>query len=155
MNGRPTTLDPEKRQRLLSLLSLGCSRRIAARYVGCAASTITRTAARDPAFADQIAQAESNLEIELLGAVRQAARSDRYWRAAAWLLERKNPQDYFKRPQQNYTPDNVTQLFAAILDSLRTQLPAPQRNLALQQLSTLLLEFDPKEITIPPPSPSD
>ena len=47
--GRPAVLDPTKRQRIAALLAVGCSRRVAARYVGCSPSTITRTAARDPA----------------------------------------------------------------------------------------------------------
>jgi len=68
--GRPPALDPAKRQRVIALLTIGCSRPVAARHVGCAPSTITRTAARDPAFADQLAQAETNLEVELLDSIR-------------------------------------------------------------------------------------
>ncbi len=141
--GRPSALDSDKRQRVIALLTVGCSRRVAARYVGCSPSTITRTAARDPAFADQLAQAETNLEVELLGAIRHAAKTDRYWRAAGWLLERKNPQDYKPRAHNLYTHHQVIQLLVATLDSLREELPPTQRDQAIKKLGTLLLEFDP------------
>ena len=44
------TLDEEKREIVLRLLANGNSRRVAARYAGCAPSTITRTAQRDEDF---------------------------------------------------------------------------------------------------------
>ena len=86
-----TVLDEHKRWKIIALLANGSSRRMAARYVGCAASTITRTAARDPSFAEQVAQAEARTEMDALRAIRIAAQNKRHWRAAAWLLERRNP----------------------------------------------------------------
>ena len=65
-----TVLDDEKRWKIITLISNGSSRRMAAKYVGCAASTITRTALRDPDFAEQLAAAELNAEIESLRLVR-------------------------------------------------------------------------------------
>jgi len=140
--GRPPVLDPDKQQQIIALLTVGCSRRIAARHVGCSPSTITRTAARDPKFADQVARAETNLDVELVGAIRQAAQNDRYWRAAGWLLERRNPHDFIKRPPRSYTPEQVIQLLVATLDTLRDAIPRSQRNQAIQTLGNLLLEFD-------------
>ncbi len=141
--GRPAVLTPEKRQRVLALLSNGCSRRTVARFVECSPATITRTAARDPEFAAQLAQAEAHLEVELLANLRRAAKNDRHWRAAAWLLERKYPHNYPSPHRHLYTPDQVTQLFIAALDSLAPHLPPPHRELAIQNLATLLLQFDP------------
>ena len=140
--GRPAVLDPDRRQQIVALLTVGCSRRIAARHVGCSPSTITRTAARDPDFAGQVARAETNVDVELLGAIRQAAKNDRYWRAAGWLLERRNPHDFMKHPSRSYTAEQVIQLLVATLDTLRDAIPAPQRNLAIQTFGNLLLEFD-------------
>jgi hypothetical protein len=89
--GRPVVLDETKRRMIIALLMNGSSRRMAAGFVGCAPSTITRTAARDAEFAAQLARAEGNAETEALSLIRKAAHKERYWRAAAWLLERKNP----------------------------------------------------------------
>ena len=94
VGGRPPALDEAKRRLVLALLTNGFSRRMAARYVGCAHSTIAQTAARDPAFATDLAQAEHGVDVEMLAAVRRAAKQDRHWRAAAWLLERRNRQEF-------------------------------------------------------------
>jgi hypothetical protein len=51
-------LDEVKRRQIVRLVALGNSRRTAARVVGCAPSTITRAAARDPQFAAELAHAE-------------------------------------------------------------------------------------------------
>jgi DNA invertase Pin-like site-specific DNA recombinase len=56
--GRKALLDEAKRWQVVALITAGFSRRMAAREVGCAGSTITRTAARDPEFARQLAEAE-------------------------------------------------------------------------------------------------
>jgi hypothetical protein len=141
--GRPPVLGPDERRRLVDLVASGLSRRVAARQVGCAPSTITRTAARDPAFAAELVQAESSLETKLLACVRKAAENDRHWRAAAWLLERRNIHDYARRSANLFTADQMIQLFAATLDSLREKLSEAQRDFAIQQLGALLLEFDP------------
>ena len=56
--GRPPVLDEQKRGQILAILSVGCSQNMAAQYVGCAASTIQRTAERDPKFAKSPAPGE-------------------------------------------------------------------------------------------------
>jgi hypothetical protein len=141
--GRPPVLGPIQRRKIVTLLSAGCSRRVAARRVGCAPSTIARTAARDPDFAEELAEAESSLETEMLDSIRHAAKTDRYWRAAGWLLERKNPQDFAPRSADLYTPNEMIELFTAALDTLQHRIPRDQRDLAVQDLQSLLLELDP------------
>jgi IS30 family transposase len=65
-------LDDKKRADILSLLTLGCSRRKAAQCVGCAPSTITRLIQRDPEFAAKAARAEQNIETLALANIRAA-----------------------------------------------------------------------------------
>ena len=64
--GRPPVLDKEKQEKILVLLSSGCSRRTAALYFNCDPRTIANTAQRDPAFAARLARVEQNREILLL-----------------------------------------------------------------------------------------
>ena len=89
--GRPPILDELKRREILAILTVGCRRRTAAKYVGCTVQTISNTAARDPDFAKQVRQAEQQAEIGALKEIREAGKEPRHWRAAAWLLERRNP----------------------------------------------------------------
>lgn len=135
-------LDAEERRRLIELLASGCSRRIAAMQMGYEPSAIARTAEGDRTFAAEVIRAESSLEGKLLGSVRRAAEADRDWRAAAWLLERRNPLDYTARAAQTFTCEQVTQLFVAVLNSVRDQVPLAVRAQAVQELNTLLVELD-------------
>ncbi len=139
--GRPPALGPNKRKRVLALLDMGCSRRAAARAVGCSPTTITRTVQRDPEFAAELAEAESRLETHLLESVRNAAKNDRYWRAASWLLERKYPIDYKPRDPKLYTSDQVTQLINAVFNALREELNEEQLQRAAAKLDALLAEL--------------
>lgn len=137
-----SVLDAAKRARILALVANGSSRRVAARFVGCAPSTITRTAARDPQFGADLARAEEQVEVEALRAVRAAAKNERYWRAAAWLLERRNPEDYAQHIPGRYNVPQVLVMFAQVLACLGPELSDRPRLQAMEKLKTLLIEVD-------------
>jgi hypothetical protein len=139
-------LDYSKRQKIIALVSNGSSRRMAARYVGCSPSTITRAALRDPDFARQLATAEQNAEIDALRALRFAARKDRYWRAAAWLLERKNPEDFAQRPPNLFTSEEVAEMITSIVEVLCDEVPEANCERAIQKLEELI-EIQRRELT--------
>ncbi len=91
---RSRVLDESKKETILALLSVGCSRETAARYVGCDPKRVENVIERDPAFAEKVARAEMAVEVAHLRNVLQAARDRRNWRAAAWFLERAFPEKY-------------------------------------------------------------
>jgi hypothetical protein len=138
---REGALDQAKRATIVAILTNGSSRRIAARYVGCSPSTISRTAERDPQFAEQIERAEQSAEILALRNLRNASSHERYWRAAAWLLERKNPRDFgpctvdvFGRRQ---TIDAMVKLFSFLTDGM----PDEECDHLFRKMDELLEEF--------------
>jgi hypothetical protein len=122
-SGRLAVLDETKRRKIVALLANGSSRRVAARVVGCSHSTITRTAERDPDFAAELAAAEHSAEIESLRNIRRAGRENRYWRAAAWLVERKNPRDFARRNPPTINDDEIAQMLLRVLDPWIDTLP--------------------------------
>jgi hypothetical protein len=103
--GKRVGLDEIKKGEIVALVSVGCSRRIAAGYVGCAVSTIRRTALRDPQFAKRLRRATYNAQVGYLKNIKKAAEKEQYWRAAAWALERLNPEDFGPR-----SPDTITKI---------------------------------------------
>jgi hypothetical protein len=143
--GRPPALDDAKRNTIIAMLANGSSRRVAARYVGCAPSTITRTADRDPAFADQLARAQQNVEVGALRCIRNATKKSRYWRAAAWLLERRNPDDFAPRKPNVLTDDQLRQFLASISAFVLQDLPEEKYERLMQHFDQLA----------PLPSPPD
>jgi hypothetical protein len=117
-------LDQVKKDLIIVLINRGASRREAAAYVKCHHTTIGRTAARDPAFAAKLSQTEMAGSLATNGMIRRAATEPKYWRAAAWMLERRNPEDYGKRSPNTYTCDQVVSLIASICSGAVKVVPA-------------------------------
>jgi hypothetical protein len=108
------TLDETKKNLIIVLIGRGASRREAAAYVKCHHTTIGRAAARDEAFGAKLSQVEMAASLARNGMIHRAASEPKYWRAAAWMLERRNPEDYGKRSPNTFTADQVQSLLASV-----------------------------------------
>ena len=124
--GRPPVLNAAKRGQILAILSVGCSHSTAAHYVGCAVSTISRTADRDPEFAQALRKAKCNAEVSLVKNIRNAAKKEQYWRAAAWALERGFPEKYAARHPDVITVEQLAQILGQLADRIVQHVPNPQ-----------------------------
>src|SRR5262245_53946724 len=102
---RPRALNDSKRREVYALVSTGCSLSAAARYVGCCTRTIRREALRNQEFYDELRRAELACQVSPLRAVRRAAET--HWRAAAWLLERTDPDRFARRKPAQLTPGDL------------------------------------------------
>jgi len=135
---RPFALDEGKKREILAILAMGCSRRAAAKYVGCAPATIGNTAHRDPDFAAQLENAESKAEIGYMKNIRKAANKEQYWRAAAWALERKYPNEYAPRGPDAIARDEVIELLIQLSAVIVEEVPvAKLRKNLLKRLKSL------------------
>ena len=130
-----STFDQGKQTAVLFYIRLGASRRMAARQVGCCHRTIARAAARDADFARELARAETEADERCLNLISRATEQEKYWRAAAWVLERRNPEEFGTRPPRTFSAEGVLELFTRFLHSVLPKLPAEYRE-------TLLDEFD-------------
>jgi hypothetical protein len=119
-------LDGLKRARIVAMLEMGCSRRVAARHVGCAASTITRTAQRDPDFAAELGDAESQAEVRALKLIGRMLDQEKYWRVAAWMLERRDPEAYGRRAPYTFRGGDVITLLERLMDLVMPAIAANQ-----------------------------
>ncbi len=117
-------LDEMKKAHVVLLIASGLSRREAAGHIQCAHTTIGRTAARDPDFAAKLSQAESVSNVQAVNAVRGAMRDPKYWRAAAWMLERRAPEEYAKRDPNSFTAGQVMSFLARLYSETLPLLPA-------------------------------
>jgi hypothetical protein len=139
--GRPAALDAAKQREICLLISAGCSREEAARYMGCGRATIFRAARRDPAFAHALEQAEISRQYSQLQNVRRAAGHS--WRAAAWLLERFNPNRFDRARGARYTSDQVAAVASRVCEWLITSEVEPsQHDSARKYASELIDELD-------------
>jgi hypothetical protein len=77
-------------------------------------STVQREARRDPDF-DQQLQAANAVTPDPLAIMKRAART--HWRAAAWLLERSDPEHYGRRPASSCSPVQFQQALRTVLEA--------------------------------------
>lgn len=130
-------LDEIKQREICAILAVGCSRRVAARYVGCDPGTITNTAEREPEFREALERAESRHEVLNLTSLQAAAREGRYWRAAAWILERRYPHRYAQRKDGWLSSEQVAQLLAQLADVVMAEVPQKYRKRVLERVEKL------------------
>jgi hypothetical protein len=144
MLGRPKVLDTVKQASICALLNAGCSRRQAAKYVGCAPSTIGYLAANDPHFAAQVRQAEMQKEVRPLRNLMQA--SGKHWRAAAWLLERQFPNLYARRQPDLMTRHEFREAISSLTNALIDAVPvAADRRAVRNRIGQVLDGLDAGE----------
>jgi len=135
--GRPPVLDERKRTQIAAILSVGCSQSVAAQHVGCAVSTIQRTAERDPQFAEELGKAKSNAELGLIRHIRDAAKKEQYWRAAAWALERGFPEKYARRGPDVITIEQVGLLLTKFSQIIVQEVPERYRTDILRKMDAV------------------
>jgi hypothetical protein len=138
-----TALDEVKKGEILALLSVGCSRRMAARCVGCSPSTIPRTALRDREFAKRLGRATLAAQVGYLKRIQKASQKEQYWRAAAWALERLNPDDFGPRSPDTVTLVRIKEMMTTLGQLVVEELPNPaDRKHIIAGVSAMLAELD-------------
>jgi hypothetical protein len=158
---RPRKLCETKQYEVCALIHSGCTLAAAARYVGCSPLTIQREAHRNQEFHDKLRKAQLNTEITPVRTLRDAAVSD--WRAAAWILERTQPQQYAKRTAGSFSPQEVAELLDRVCDIVRQEVRDAQkaarikrRVLVLARTQTIRQEDSPFKTRLPAAtSPTD
>jgi hypothetical protein len=152
--GRRPALDEPKKHVIVALLAVGCSQRVIARYVGCARETIRQTMARDERFAAKVRDAKCNAEVGLLRSIRNAAKKEQHWRAAAWMLERGYPERYARRGPDVITVDQIAALLAHFCQIVVEELPAARyRKKILKRLEGLAKRLGSKPVFPRQPAP--
>jgi hypothetical protein len=134
-------LTAQERSGVLAVLSVGCSRCTAARYIQCSPYILHREIAEHPKFAAQVAKAEEEAEVFYLTRIRSAAKKDQYWRAAAWVLERRCPKRYAAQKPEALTAEHVQQFLAHCIQIIAEELPnEEQRQRLIDRLTEELQE---------------
>jgi IS30 family transposase len=115
--------DEKKRESVLQMLRLGLSRRSAAQCVGCHVQTIYNEMARCSTFRAEVMQAESGFESRHRARVEKASEEAARWRASAWALERKFPDEYMPRLPNTISPAQVERMLGQFAEVLIAEIP--------------------------------
>jgi hypothetical protein len=140
---RKPVFDKDKQREVCAIVAVGCSRAVAAQYVGCDIRAIRRRVLVDPDFADAIERAESHHEIMNLKNINEAGKVERHWRAAAWALEHAYPDRYGKRRARTLTFEQVAGILSQFADAIVEDVPDPAaRERIVERLGALAAEFE-------------
>ena len=94
--GRPTKRTPETVKKLCDAIRLGASYGDACGYAGIDHDTFSKWRHDFPEFSAEIKEAEGAGRVQLIAKIQKAA-NDGNWQAAAWMLERRDPENYGKK----------------------------------------------------------
>jgi transposase len=96
---RPTKYTPEVGEKLCTAVRHGLTYKLAAAYAGVHYDTLNEWRRGKPEFSDALTRAEAEGALARMLRIEKAA-SDGDWRAAAWIQERRYPQDYGRTVEQ-------------------------------------------------------
>lgn len=98
--GRPTKRTAETEKRILDALRIGATRKDASLAAGIGTTVFCEWMNKFPEFAEAVEKAESEDKLRMLAAITKASQEGS-WQAAAWRLERKDPDNYGRRERQD------------------------------------------------------
>jgi hypothetical protein len=145
--GEPV-LDDFCKRLIIRGISRGYTRTKMAAMVGCAVSTIMRTAERDPQFFADLAQAEAAFLNGSIDTLYHSACQERNWRAAAWVAERLDPDRFGRTPPRSRTIPQMLELIGKLLTRICDQLPEEQVPLVVEAGRALVQELVDAEVPI-------
>jgi hypothetical protein len=146
--GRPFRLDEQQSSEICDLVAAGHSIRSVARMVGCDVKTIRRHAARDQQFARLLAAAELSARQDPLKMMRRATGAS--WRAAAWMLERTDPDRYGKQRPVGCRPQDLDRTFTRIMDVALGLVRGEQERRAMYLALAKVMEEETVQLFLPP-----
>ena len=109
--GRPTKLTPETQKSICDAIRAGNYQDVAAQYAGITAATFYNWMVKGEAgkksyleFFDAVKKAQADAEVRNVAIIGQAAQKT--WQAAAWLLERRNPDRWANKEKRELVGAN-------------------------------------------------
>jgi hypothetical protein len=131
-SGRPREFTPDMQVELLNLVAQGASIEQAAHIVGISHRTVQREAKADDGFQLELERALGAAPVDPEQLMQQAART--HWRAAAWMLERAQPERYGKRPPRSCSPEKLRDIVNHIIERALEATPAKHRAAVYQHV---------------------
>lgn len=123
--GRPQQFTPQQQQKFLDHIAQGASTEDAARIVGVSLRTVQRQARYNEFFQRNLQLARTSPPSSPQTLIQHAART--HWRAAAWLLERTDPDNYSKRPANSCSPAKLVDVMAFLIETALEATPEESR----------------------------
>ena len=125
IRGRNRVLDQQKKAKLCELVAESATIEEAAETLDVSVRTVQRERKEDEDF-DHELRLSLQAAPDPLKLMQSAART--HWRAAAWLLERTNPEEYARRPLNSAKAWQVDAALASVLEAALECTPPERRD---------------------------
>lgn len=136
-HGSSRIMTPERRIKLCELLAESHTLEEASEAVGVSIRTVQRERKRDEDFDHEVLLAIQKTP-DPLQLMEQAAR--KHWRAAAWLLERQNPEEYARKPVNTTSAKKVATALRFVQETALEAVPAEFRAALYQHVQAAMEE---------------
>ena len=120
-HGSSRIMTPARREKFCELLAESHTLEEASEAIGVSIRTVQRERKRDEDFDHEVLLALQKTP-DPLKLMEQAART--HWRAAAWLLERQNPEEYARKPVNTTSPKKVVAALRFVQEAALAAMPA-------------------------------
>jgi hypothetical protein len=120
-HGSSRVMTPERRTKFCELIAESHTIEEASEAIGVSIRTVQRERKRDEDFDHEVLLALQKTP-DPLKLMEQAART--HWRAAAWLLERQNPEEYARKPVNTTSPKKVAAALRFVQEAALAAMPA-------------------------------
>lgn len=136
-HGSSRIMTPERRAKLCELLAESHTIEEASEAVGVSIRTVQRERKRDEDFDHEVLLALQKTP-DPLKLMEQAART--HWRAAAWLLERRNPEEYARKPVNATSAKKVATALRFVQETALEAVPEEFREALYKHVQAALEE---------------
>ena len=97
----------------------------------------------NPKFAERLGRAENSSEFTFLSRIFKAGNDPKYWRSAAWGLERMFPDRFGARSPDSVTPKQLAMFISRLMEMLVEEIPvARYRRKVLARLDQIIKADD-------------
>jgi len=136
-HGSSRVMSPERKAKFLELIAESHSQEEAAEAIGVSIRTVQRERKHSEDFDHEVRLALQKTP-DPLKLMENAART--HWRAAAWLLERQNPEDYARKPVNTTSPKKVATALRFMVESALEAVPEELRESVYKHLQGAMNE---------------
>ena len=130
--GRPREFTSELQSEFIGLIAQGSTVAQAAWGVGVSMRTVQRESQCNDEFHHALELAQQAAPVDPAKLMREAARA--HWRAAAWMLERADPDRYGKRPASSCSPEKLQAIVNHLIERALEATAPEQRQAVYQHL---------------------
>jgi hypothetical protein len=138
---QPRKLESQRSLRVAIIKGLraGVGRRKICAAVKVDFKTFSALYERSPKFRREVDQAEAKFYGGLISVIVKAAKQEKEWRAAAWILERRFYQEFGKRDPEAVNAEQLASVITRVVGVLVPEIPEDRQANAVSRIEEILM----------------